>query len=89
MRLDPGIEPGQKCILHFLCTLKACPDLSAFADVTQLFLLNYFNVDTENLFSLNILYANFCSLTNRRLKVYFFFLVLSKRYVCVWLHHKV
>lgn len=73
MRLELGIEPGQKCVLHFQCTLKACPDLSTFADVTQLFLLNYFNVDTENLCSLNILYAKFGSLTNKRLKFYYFF----------------
>lgn len=45
--------------LHFpfSVTLKACPDLSAFADVIQLLLLNYFSVDTENLCSLNILYT--------------------------------
>lgn len=73
MRLELGIEPDQNCILHFQCTLKACPDLSTFADVTQLFLLYYFNTDSESLCSLNILYAKFCSLTNKRLKFYNFF----------------
>jgi len=80
--------------LHFQRILEACPALWAFPNVIQVILLGYFSIDTGTVYSLNILYTKFFSLTNRRVKIYYFFSSLSKNCVsvyvcvCVWLHHK-